>query len=67
MSLGYLWSALQASVECFAEEPKMTLPVSVADLEEHARKILPKFIYDYIAFGATELQTLHDNVQAFRR
>ena len=45
----------------------MTHPVSVADLEEHARKILPKFIYDYIAFGATELQTLHDNVQAFRR
>ena len=41
--------------------------VCVGDFESRARKCLPKAIHDFIASGATELQTLRDNVQAFSR
>ena len=41
--------------------------VCVGDFESRARKCLPIAIHDFIETGATELQTLRDNVQAFSR
>ena len=45
----------------------MEKPVCVADFEMHAKTILPKSVYDWVALGAGESQSVLDNVQAFRR
>ena len=42
-------------------------PVCVADFEDHAKKHLPKMVFDYYACGAGEQQTLKENVAAFKR
>ncbi|RXM31417.1 Hydroxyacid oxidase 1 [Acipenser ruthenus] len=42
-------------------------PVCLNDFEEHAKRILPKAVYDYYRSGADEQQTLADNVAAFSR
>ena len=83
MSLGRLCFSLTTNINKFnfrsapllhliddviqGNKTKMAEPVCVADFENHARKFLPKSVYDFVAFGATELQTVHDNVQAFSR
>jgi len=41
--------------------------VNLWDFEEYARKYLPKQIHDYYSSGATDQQTLHDNVDAYQR
>uniref|UniRef100_A0A8C4SP13 (S)-2-hydroxy-acid oxidase n=2 Tax=Erpetoichthys calabaricus TaxID=27687 RepID=A0A8C4SP13_ERPCA len=42
-------------------------PVCVKDFEEHARRVLPKSIYDYYRSGADDQITLADNQAAFSR
>ncbi|XP_041107499.1 hydroxyacid oxidase 1 [Polyodon spathula] len=42
-------------------------PVCLNDFEEHAKRILPKAVYDYYRSGADAQQTLADNVAAFSR
>ncbi|XP_063040752.1 hydroxyacid oxidase 1 [Engraulis encrasicolus] len=42
-------------------------PVCVADFELHARRTLPKAVFDYYVSGADEQETLSDNVAAFSR
>jgi (S)-2-hydroxy-acid oxidase len=44
-----------------------TKPVCISDLEEHARKHLPKQVYDYYASGGNDMVTLRDNQAAFDR
>ncbi|XP_028676524.2 hydroxyacid oxidase 1 [Erpetoichthys calabaricus] len=42
-------------------------PVCVKDFEEHARRVLPKSVYDYYRSGADDQITLADNQAAFSR
>lgn len=42
-------------------------PVCVADFELHAKRVLPKSVFDYYVSGADEQETLNDNVAAFSR
>ncbi|NXU57145.1 HAOX1 oxidase, partial [Turnix velox] len=42
-------------------------PVCIADFEEHAKKFLPKSVYDYYRSGADDQETLAENVAAFSR
>ncbi|XP_053143402.1 2-Hydroxyacid oxidase 1 isoform X1 [Hemicordylus capensis] len=42
-------------------------PICLADFEQHAKKLLPKSVYDYYRSGADDQQTLAENVAAFSR
>ncbi|XP_030624155.1 2-Hydroxyacid oxidase 1 [Chanos chanos] len=42
-------------------------PVCVSDYELHAKRILPKAVFDYYFSGADEQETLADNIAAFSR
>ncbi|XP_076834780.1 2-Hydroxyacid oxidase 1 isoform X1 [Brachyhypopomus gauderio] len=42
-------------------------PVCVRDFEHHAKKVLPKAVFDYYFSGADEQESLADNVAAFSR
>ena len=42
-------------------------PVCVADLEDYARKHLPKHAFEYFAGGANDETTLRENVEALKR
>ncbi len=46
-----------------AEQPLSFL--NAYDLEEEAKKVIPKGGYDYIASGAGDLWTLEENIKAF--
>ena len=41
--------------------------VCVADFEEYARRVLPKYAFDFYISGAEEEQTLRDNKKAYAR
>uniref|UniRef100_W5L6P3 (S)-2-hydroxy-acid oxidase n=1 Tax=Astyanax mexicanus TaxID=7994 RepID=W5L6P3_ASTMX len=42
-------------------------PVCVRDFEHHAKRLLPKAVFDYYFSGADEQESLADNVSAFSR
>ncbi|KAG9268739.1 hydroxyacid oxidase 1 [Astyanax mexicanus] len=42
-------------------------PVCVCDFEHHAKRLLPKAVFDYYFSGADEQESLADNVAAFSR
>uniref|UniRef100_A0A8B9LLR4 (S)-2-hydroxy-acid oxidase n=1 Tax=Astyanax mexicanus TaxID=7994 RepID=A0A8B9LLR4_ASTMX len=42
-------------------------PVCVRDFEHHAKRLLPKAVFDYYFSGADEQESLADNVAAFSR
>ena len=44
-----------------------TALVCVTDFEEHTKKVLPKYAFDYYKRGAGEGHTLRDNKKAFAR
>ena len=41
--------------------------VNLEDYHQHARRYLPKQVYDYFSSGAHDERTLHENVHAYRR
>ena len=41
--------------------------VCVADFEEYARRVLPKYAFNFYISGAEEEQTLRDNKKAYAR
>ena len=41
--------------------------VCLDDFEEHARRQLPKFVFDFYSLGALEQETVRENRRAFRR
>ena len=41
--------------------------VCVSDFEEYAKRVLPKYAFDYYISGAEEEQTLRDNKKAYAR
>ncbi len=45
----------------------MPPPLNIQDLEDAARQSLPREVFDYYAGGAWDLQTLHENRDAYRR
>lgn len=45
----------------------MAKPVCVGDFEEQARKVLPKYAYDFYASGANDELTLKENCRAYSR
>ena len=49
------------------ELQRMMDPVCLADVEDFAKKHLPKHAFDYFAGGANEESTLEENVKAFKR
>lgn len=42
-------------------------PACIKDLEEFAKKTLPRNAYDYYSSGADDQQTLQENVSAYKR
>ena len=42
-------------------------PVCIKDLEEFAKKTLPRNAYDYYSSGADDQQTLQENINAYKR
>lgn len=42
-------------------------PVCVADFEDYARELLPKYAFEYFAAGANDENTKKENVEAFKR
>ncbi|MGH8048929.1 MAG: alpha-hydroxy acid oxidase, partial [Chthoniobacterales bacterium] len=45
----------------------MSVPLNIQDLEDVAHGKLPREVFDYYAGGAWDLQTLHENRDAYRR
>ena len=45
----------------------MSSPLNIQEMEGLAREKLPPEIFDYYAGGAWDLQTLHENLNAYRR
>ena len=45
----------------------MSSPLNILEMEGLAREKLPPEIFDYYAGGAWDLQTLHENLNAYRR
>ena len=41
--------------------------VCLADFEDHARRLLPKYAFDFYSSGANDQETLKENVNAFKR
>ena len=49
------------------EDYKMSVPLSIMELEEHAKKTLNKMTWEYYFHGAAEEITRLDNIEAFNR
>ena len=47
--------------------PLLLALLNVDEYHQHARRYLPKQVYDYYASGATDQHTLADNVRAYQR
>lgn len=47
--------------------PQLPALINIEDYHQHARRYLPKQVYDYYSSGAHDQQTLLDNVAAYRR
>jgi hypothetical protein len=45
----------------------MSSPLNIQEMEVSAREKLPREVFDYYAGGAWDLQTLHENQDAYRR
>lgn len=45
----------------------MSSPLNIQEMEALAREKLPREVFDYYAGGAWDLQTLHENQDAYRR
>jgi 4-hydroxymandelate oxidase len=54
-------------VLCLSRGENMSSPLNIQEMEGLAREKLPPEVFDYYAGGAWDLQTLHENLNAYRR